>query len=63
MAQQQPEGTAPTSRAVAVGDEQAWFWTPEWQDGEREASKEIREGGLSPKFRSMNEIREHLSEL
>ena len=25
MAQQQPEGTAPTSRAVSVEDEQAWF--------------------------------------
>ena len=25
MAQQQPEGTAPTSRAVSVEDEQAWL--------------------------------------
>ena len=63
MTQQQPEGTAPNSRAVTVEDEQAWFWTPEWQDGEREASKEIREGQLSPKFHSMDEIREYLSEL
>jgi hypothetical protein len=27
-----------------VDPDQAWFWTPEWQAGEREASREIREG-------------------
>ena len=42
--------------------EQAWFWTPEWQEGEREATREIWEGGLSPKFHSMDAVREHLSE-
>lgn len=24
---------------------QAWFWTPEWQAGEREADDEVRRGG------------------
>lgn len=24
--------------------DQAWFWTPEWQAGEREATQEIDEG-------------------
>ncbi len=24
---------------------QAWFWTPEWQAGEREAEQEIASGG------------------
>ncbi len=24
---------------------QAWFWTPEWQAGEREADEEVRRGG------------------
>src|SRR4051812_12477239 len=24
--------------------EQAWFWTPEWQAGEREAEEDLREG-------------------
>ena len=62
MAQQQPEGTAPNSRAVAVEDEQAWVWTPAWQEGEREVSEQIRDGQLSPKFHSMDEIREYLSE-
>ena len=23
---------------------QAWFWTPAWQKGEREASEDIRQG-------------------
>lgn len=29
---------------TAVPAEQAWFWTPEWQAGEREASRDIAEG-------------------
>ena len=24
---------------------QAWFWTPEWQEGERRADQEIADGG------------------
>lgn len=24
---------------------QAWFWTPEWQAGEREADEQVRRGG------------------
>ncbi len=62
MVQQQTEGTAPNSRVVAVEDEQAWFGGCGWQEGEREASKEIRKGRLSPKFHSMYEIRKYLSE-
>ncbi|HEY3234775.1 MAG TPA: AbrB/MazE/SpoVT family DNA-binding domain-containing protein [Polyangiaceae bacterium] len=27
----------------AIDARQAWFWTPEWQAGEREASKDIQE--------------------
>jgi antitoxin PrlF len=29
---------------VAVDRSQAWFWTPEWQAGEREASEQARSG-------------------
>ena len=25
-------------------DDQAWFWTPEWQAGEREADEELARG-------------------
>jgi hypothetical protein len=34
--------TAANARAAAV--DQAWFWTPEWQAGEREADAEIAAG-------------------
>ncbi len=27
-----------------VDKDQAWFWTKRWQEGEREAEKDIREG-------------------
>lgn len=27
-----------------VDPDQAWFWTPEWQAGEREADEELRRG-------------------
>ena len=29
---------------VTVPADQAWFWTPEWQAGEREADEDIRAG-------------------
>jgi hypothetical protein len=29
---------------VAVPADQAWFWTPEWQEGEREADRQIANG-------------------
>lgn len=29
---------------VLVPADQAWFWTSDWQDGEREASADIAEG-------------------
>jgi antitoxin PrlF len=29
---------------VAVDRSQAWFWTPEWQAGEREATEQARRG-------------------
>ncbi|MFD8967726.1 hypothetical protein ACFV0C_22480 [Streptomyces sp. NPDC059568] len=28
----------------AGDDDQAWFWTPEWQESEREASGDIAAG-------------------
>jgi hypothetical protein len=36
--------------------DQAWFWTPEWQAGEREASEEIGRGELSPVYASAEEM-------
>ena len=31
---------------------QAWFWTPEWQEGERQADAEIA-AGLGERFRAL----------
>jgi AbrB family looped-hinge helix DNA binding protein len=31
--------------ASVIPDDQAWFWTPEWQAKEAEADQEIAEGG------------------
>ena len=44
-------------------DDQAWFWTTEWQAGEREATLEIQQGQLSRKLHSVEEIRQHLDAL
>jgi AbrB family looped-hinge helix DNA binding protein len=38
---------------------QAWFWTPEWQAGEREAEKDLR-AGRTTKFNSGEEMIEAL---
>jgi AbrB family looped-hinge helix DNA binding protein len=39
---------------------QAWFWTREWQEGEREAEEDIRKGRVSGPFRNVDELRKHL---
>lgn len=35
--------------------EQSWWWTEEWQKGEREAEKEIKTKKLSPAFDTAQE--------
>jgi AbrB family looped-hinge helix DNA binding protein len=42
-----------------VSASQAWFWTPEWQRGEREASADIEDGRVST-FESEEEFLESL---
>lgn len=32
------------SAKVLIDRDQAWFWTPDWQAGEREASEDIKLG-------------------
>ena len=44
-------------------DDQTWFWTSEWQAGEKEATAEIQKGQLSKKFHDAEEIRAYLSTL
>ena len=38
-----------------IDSSQAWFWTPEWQKGEREAAADIKAGRVKS-FRSVEEL-------
>jgi bifunctional DNA-binding transcriptional regulator/antitoxin component of YhaV-PrlF toxin-antitoxin module len=38
------EGTVVLRAVRTIAADQAWFWTPEWQAGEREASEQIARG-------------------
>ena len=49
--------------STAEQDDQAWFWTAEWQEGEKEATSEIQRGQLSHSLHSVEEIRQYLSAL
>jgi hypothetical protein len=35
---------------------QAWFWSPQWQAGEREAGREIAAGDPSPLYASAEDM-------
>ena len=41
---------------------QAWFWTPEWQEGEREVEEDIRAGRLVGPFKSIEEMKKHFGD-
>ncbi|MBU1670578.1 MAG: AbrB/MazE/SpoVT family DNA-binding domain-containing protein [Actinobacteria bacterium] len=40
-------GTIIVHQQVSIDKEQAWFWTPDWQEGEREADSDIAAGRLT----------------
>ena len=40
--------------------DQAWFWTKDWQEREREADEAIAKGDLSGPFDSANDLIRHL---
>ena len=54
-----PEGILITS-VVEMDPEQTWFWSPEWQAGEREVEEDIREGRVSGPLRSARDLKKHL---
>jgi AbrB family looped-hinge helix DNA binding protein len=45
-----------------VDADQAWFWSREWQEGEREAEEDIREGRVSRPLRGIAELKKHLGD-
>jgi hypothetical protein len=44
-----------------VDADQAWFWTREWQEGEREAEADIKAKRISGPFRSAAKLKKHLA--
>ncbi len=38
-----------------IDPQQGWFWTKEWQEGEKEVDKEIQIEELSPEFHTAEE--------
>jgi len=43
-----------------IDADQAWFWSPEWQKGEREAEEDIRAGRLAGPFKTVKDLKKHL---
>lgn len=41
---------------------QAWFWTREWQEGEREAEEDLRAGRTIGPFKSVEEMKKHFGD-
>jgi AbrB family looped-hinge helix DNA binding protein len=45
-----------------INADQAWFWTPEWQAGEREVDEDIKAGRLIGPFKTIEEIKKHFGD-
>jgi antitoxin PrlF len=56
------DGTVTVRGLKTVPADQAWFWSPEWQIGEREAEEEIAAGDLSPVYGTAEELFADLNE-
>jgi antitoxin PrlF len=50
------DGTVTVRGLKTIPADQAWFWSPDWQAGEREADEEIASGELSPVYGSAEEM-------
>jgi antitoxin PrlF len=50
------DGTVTVRGLKTIPADQAWFWSPEWQAGEREADEEIAAGDLSAVHASAEEM-------
>jgi AbrB family looped-hinge helix DNA binding protein len=45
-----------------IDADQAWFWTPEWQAGERAAEEDIRGGRVSGPFKTVEEMKKRFGD-
>ena len=45
---------------INVPREQAYFWTKEWQEGEKAADEDIRRGRVSGPFNDIKELKKSL---
>jgi antitoxin MazE len=43
-----------------ISKDQAWFWTKEWQQKEKEADEAIAKGKVSPPFKKADDLIRHL---
>jgi len=43
-----------------ISKDQAWFWTKEWQQKEKEADEAIAKGEVSPPFKKADDLIRHL---
>ena len=54
------DGTIVLVPQKLIPKDQAWFWTEEWQKGEKEADEDIKAGRLIGPFDSVKEFKKAL---
>lgn len=47
-------------KSIVEHDDQAWYWTERWQEGEREADADKAAGRITKAFESVDELMEDL---
>jgi AbrB family looped-hinge helix DNA binding protein len=54
------DGTIVMVPKKLIDADQAWFWSREWQQGEREAEEDIKAGRVRGPFRSAEDLKKYL---
>lgn len=52
------KGAVVVKPKVLIDESQAWFWTKEWQEGERQAAEDIKKK-QTLSFKNVDEMRRH----